>query len=138
MKSARYHGVKAEDLGKAVDLELSMYNEMINRQIETAGKISMRHLVNETKKTAPVGNRYKHYRDSISSKKISHSRLSSVTYVWYVKGSDYRLSHLLERGHANRDGGRTPGTHFIEKASDPILKDYVEQVEEILRNGGYS
>lgn len=132
--SARYQGIKAEHLAKTVDLELSVYNENITRQIQTAGKISMRHLVQETKKTAPVGNRSKHYRDSISSKKISENR-RSVKYIWYVKGSDYRLSHLLERGHANRDGGRTPGTHFIEKASEPILKDYVETVEDILRNG---
>ena len=94
----------------------------------------MSRLVKETKTTAPVGHRQKHYRDSIKSKKTSETD-RSVEYVWYVAGSDYRLSHLLENGHALRDGGRVEGTHFIQKASDPILEEYLKAVEEVIKNG---
>ena len=94
----------------------------------------MSRLVKETKATAPVGKRRKHYRDSITSKKQSES-YRSVSYLWYVKGSDYRLSHLLENGHALRNGGRTRATHFIKNASDSVLEDYVRAVEEVVRNG---
>jgi hypothetical protein len=123
-----------EDLGDAIKKELTIYRENVTEGIKQEAKSSMSRLVKTTKATAPVGNRQKHYRDSIKSKKVSETD-REVTYLWYVAGSDYRLSHLLENGHANRDGGRTPGTHFIQKASDPILEDYLKAVEEVIKNG---
>lgn len=94
----------------------------------------MDQLVKDTKATAPVGNRSKHYRDSIKGKKTSEDD-RSVSYTWYVDGPDYRLSHLLENGHAKKNGGRVEGTHFIKNASDPILEQYLKAVEEVIRNG---
>lgn len=94
----------------------------------------MDQLVKDTKATAPVGKRQKHYRDSIKSKKTAEND-RAVEYTWYVDGSDYRLSHLLENGHALRNGGRVEGTHFIKNASDPILLQYIQAVEEVCRNG---
>lgn len=123
-----------EELGEAIAKELTIYGQNVIDGIKQEAKSSMSRLVKETKATAPVGNRQKHYRDSIKSKKTSETD-REVEYVWYVDGSDYRLSHLLENGHANRDGGRTPGTHFIQNASDPILEAYLKAVEEVIKNG---
>lgn len=123
-----------DQLGEAIAKELTLYGENVITGVKKEAKRYMSQLVKDTKATAPVGHRSKHYRDSITSKKVSENS-RSVSYLWYVKGSDYRLSHLLEKGHANRDGGRTPGTHFIENASEPILKEYVEMVEDIIKNG---
>ena len=122
------------DLADAIGRELTIYSREITEVIKKEAKAHMSELVKETKKTAPVGNRQKHYRDNISSKKASDND-RGASYVWYVNGPDYRLSHLLENGHALRDGGRTEGTHFIQKASDPIIADYIAKVEEAIRNG---
>lgn len=121
-------------LGDAIAKELTLYGQHIIDGVKKEAKKSMKDLVEQTRATAPVGNRSKHYRDSISSKKLSEND-RSVSYLWYVKGSDYRLSHLLEKGHATRNGGRTRGTHFIQNASDPILEAYLKKVEEVIKNG---
>ena len=128
------NSIGIDQLGDELDKELSLYGDKIITEIKKQAKKSMSQLVKDTRATAPVGHRSKHYRDSITSKKTSEDR-RSVEYTWYVKGSDYRLSHLLEKGHANRDGGRTAGTHFIQNASSPILEEYVRKVEEIIKNG---
>ncbi len=127
--------VTIDGLTDAINQELTIYSNSVTEAIKNEAKSHMKDLVKKTKATAPVGNRKKHYRDSIASRKVEESN-RGVEYQWYVKGSDYRLSHLLERGHALRDGGRVSGTNFISKASDPILADYVEKVEEVIRNGG--
>lgn len=126
--------IGTDELSNAIHRELTIYSQNVIDGIKTEAKSHMRQLVKETKATAPVGHRSKHYRDSIKSKKLFEDG-REIEYVWYVDGSDYRLSHLLEKGHALRDGGRTEGTHFIQNASDPILEDYIKAIEEVIKNG---
>lgn len=126
--------VSIDQLSDAISRELTLYNQHVIDGIKKEAKKSMSQLVKDTKATAPVGKRARHYRDSIKSKKLSESD-RVVAYVWYVSGSDYRLSHLLENGHATRNGGRVAGTHFIKNATDPILEQYEQAVKEVIQNG---
>lgn len=125
--------IGVDQLSAAIAEELTLYDQKVIDGVKKEGKRSMKALVDRTTATAPVGNRGI-YKQSITSKKLSEDK-RSVNYVWYVKGSAYRLSHLLEKGHALRDGGRTEGTHFIQNASEPILEDYLKAVEEVIKNG---
>lgn len=126
--------ISIDHLGEEINKELTIYSENVIDGIKKETKKSMSQLVEDTKATAPVGKRQKHYRDSIKGKKTEESD-RSVSYTWYVDGSDYRLSHLLEKGHALRNGGRVEGTHFIQKATDPIIEQYLKAVEEVIKNG---
>ena len=128
-------GISIEGLSSAIERELTIYSNEITEGIKRETKNTANKLVKKTKETAPVGNRSKHYRDNIASRKLEEND-RGATYQWYVKGPDYRLSHLLENGHATRDGERTRATHFIKNASEPILKEYEEKIEEVCRNGG--
>lgn len=114
--------------------ELELYNADVVKGIRRVTDKAMRDLVKQTKGTAPVGSRSRHYKDSITSKTTADS-MYAYEKTWYVSGADYRLSHLLNNGHALRDGGRYAGTKFITKASVSIISDYIIRVEEVLRNG---
>lgn len=126
--------IPVDELPNAIAADLTLYNENVVKGLKTEAKKHMSKLVKDTKATAPVGHRTKHYKNSITSKKYSEDA-RSISYVWYVKGSDYRLSHLLERGHALRNGGRARAFHFIERAKTPILESYIKKVEEVIKNG---
>lgn len=128
------HKVGIDGLAAAIDNELKAYSKTVMEGIRKQTDKSMRQLVQETKATAPVGRRRKHYRDSISSK-VSNSSSYAYERQWYVRGSDYRLSHLLNNGHALRDGGRYPGTQFIKKAEVSVIRDYEDAIKEVLENG---
>ena len=126
--------IQIDELNEAIKNALEDYNETIIVGLKKNTNKAMKDLVDNTKATAPVGKRNQHYRDSISSKTVSESKYG-ITKLWYVKGSDYRLSHLLNNGHALKDGGRYQGTNFIGKAVDNILPFYLNAVEEVIKNG---
>jgi hypothetical protein len=126
--------VSIDGLSEAIAKELETYDKSVNEGIRKAVDRSMRQLVQETKGTAPVGHRHKHYRDSITSK-VTNTSLRAYEKTWYVKGSDYRLSHLLNNGHMLRNGDRYPGTGFITKASVSVLHDFEEAIKEVCANG---
>ena len=126
--------ISIDALADTVNKELKLYSDNVMQGIRKETDKSMRQLVQETKATAPVGHRKKHYKNSITSKVTKNSALE-YEKQWYVRGSDYRLSHLLNNGHALGDGGRYPGTQFITKAEVSIVKDYEEAIKEIIENG---
>lgn len=126
--------IKVDELNAAIKESLDNYNQAVVKSLKKTTTRAMKDLVANTKATAPVGKRSKHYRDSITSRTESETQYG-ISKLWYVKGSDYRLSHLLNNGHALRDGGRYPGTNFIGKAVDAIIPWYLAQIEEVLKNG---
>ena len=64
-------------------------------------------------------------------KTVTKKRLRTEVTV-HVRKPHYRIGHLLEFGHANRDGGRTQGYHFIEPVATEMEKEFVETLEEKL------
>lgn len=40
------------------------------------------------------------------------------------------LPHLLENGHANRDGGRTPGREHIKPVEETIVQEFEAEVKK--------
>lgn len=125
--------IKIDQISEVIDKELTSYSDNVIDGIKKTAKTKISQLVKKTKQTAPVGRRKKHYKSNIASKKQNETS-RSISYVWYVKGKDSRLSHLLEKGHQTKNGGRVKGTGFIKKATDPILAEYVKEVEEVIKN----
>ena len=126
-----------ERLSAEISRELGLYSQNVKDELSKITKHYASELVKKTKETAPVGNRTGNkYKDSIKCKKL-HESVDGITYAWYVdsKDSNYRLTHLLVHGHALRNGGRTNGNDFLEKAVDEITTDYIKAVEEVCRNG---
>lgn len=120
-------------LAAAIHKELTVYSREINDGLNDAGDKAIKKLVKLTKATAPKGARGKFKRN------IASKALPSVTgtneYIWYVKGKEYRLTHLLVHGHATVKGGRTRANPFLHNALNTVLPEYEKDVEEVARNG---
>lgn len=124
--------IKPEELGAAIQKELTIYSQGLVDRVNAAGKASANKLKKLTKATAPVASGS--FRKNIAVKEMDAGN-GMKKYVWHVKAPDHRLTHLLVHGHAKRDGGRTKADPFLRKALDQVLPEYEKDVKEALQNG---
>lgn len=131
--------VPVAQLGAAINEELRVYGEDVNRAIAEITTESMKELVKKTKANAPIGAR-KSFKKNItadySKLKGSANKFRNFSATWYVKAPDYRLTHLLVHGHEKKNGGRTRANPFLSNAVDEVVPDYERKLEEAIRNGG--
>lgn len=126
---ARKNVIQVKDLGVKVDEILTMYHQGINDGIDFYSQKAVEDLAKITKATAPKGARGS-FRRHITSGVKKKTRFAT-TYAWYVKAPDYRLTHLLVKGHATRDGGRTEGDPFLQNALEQVLPAYEQGVQSV-------
>ena len=62
--------------------------------------------------------------------KFETGRLSSQGIIY--NGDLPGLPHLLEHGHANRNGGRTPGRVHIAPVEQKIIEDFEKAVKKAI------
>lgn len=96
-----------------------------------------------TRKTAQLGARAlnsasgakfggKKYRSSWTQK-TQKKRLGSEAVIYSnIPG----LPHLLEHGHANRGGGRTPGRTHIAPVEQQLIESYEREVKQGIEKAG--
>lgn len=124
-------GIGNSDFQKTFEEALDTYCDEVIFDLKECISSFTKQLVKETKETAPRGKRNNHYYKSITHK-IARNTRTSYRQIWYVKGSDARITHLLEHGHATRDGGRTKAYHFVKKAYDKLEPKFLEELQEIM------
>lgn len=124
--------VKIEELAPAVMKQLEEYSHLTADDLKTAVKNAGKTVRQEIKTTAPTDTGA--YRKSWAVKTTyEDSRRLAVTV--YSRPPHYRLTHLLEHGHAKRGGGRVAARPHIGKAEEIGMKQLEKDIERSLRNG---
>lgn len=115
--------IPIEALADALAQELEDYNQNVTDDLKESVKDAAKACVAELKATSPelTGS----YAEGWQKKTAYESPLDIRVQVH--NKTDYQLTHLLEDGHANVGGGRTPAYPHIgaaaEKASELLEKD---------------
>lgn len=117
--------VTLESLPDAIAEVLEQYNEDTIRATHEAVKkvaVNGAKAINSSASGAVGGSKYK--RSWTSKSENSRVGASAVIYS-KIPG----LPHLLEHGHANRDGSRTPGRVHIAPVVDTINESLINEIE---------
>lgn len=120
--------VRIDDLADEVMKGLKDYASIAIDDLKAAIKNAGETVKDEIEKTAPK--RTGKYRKSWAVKKTSETS-DSIKVVVHSK-TQYRLTHLLENGHAKRGGGRVAARPHIAPAEKKGEEQLIREVERKL------
>lgn len=120
------------DFEKELANELSKYAGNITKEVKEIVKQEAEKLAENISNDSNTPKRTGKYRKGWISKKAVDSPTNAV-YVVYNKNKP-QLTHLLEYGHANRDGTRTEGIKHIEPNEEKALNSILDKIERAINN----
>lgn len=116
--------VKLAGLSTEIVKALQQYTGDVEKAIDEAKKEVAEKAVETLKATSPKGATGK-YAKGWDAKDVNGKQ------VIYNK-TDYQLTHLLEYGHAKRNGGRVAGKPHIRPVEEQSANDYLEAVKKVI------
>lgn len=117
--------VRINQLQNEIMRQLNIYTNDVKEKVKVDQEELGKEAVQELKKGSPklTGDYRKGWRlKKEKDKVIVHN------------ATDYQLTHLLEKGHANRDGSRTPAQVHIAPVEEKVVDEYIQRVERDIRS----
>lgn len=121
--------VKINELADAIMEGLNEYAELATEEMKEAVKNASTTVRKEIKDNAPSDTGK--YAKSWTAKKVRETS-QTLTMVVHSKNR-YQLAHLLEFGHALRNGGRYEGKSHIAPAEQKGMEQLKEEIERALK-----
>ena len=123
--------IKIDELADAVSEQLEEYSKLTAETVKTAVTKAGNSVKNDIAANAPE--RTGRYARSWRTKKTKET--STELEVTVYSPSRYMLAHLLEHGHAKRNGGRVRAIPHIAPAQEAAEEQLMNDIERGLRSG---
>ena len=134
--------VKPDELSKALLEYLQDYKEDIDEEVVELSNKYIKEARKELKSISPVSSKDVRLKGGgvqtrgsyAGSWSVKNGKKITDVYSKVVSNSKYyRLTHLLEFGHANRDGSRTAPIPHIRKTEDKYREKFIQELEKKIR-----
>lgn len=123
--------VTVDQLADAITMALREYTDDVTVAIEATLDETSNAVLTDTRSNSPIRTgRYKK-----GWRRTKESSGGRTKYTIHNK-TDYQRVHLLEKGHAKRNGGRVAARPHLVPAYDAHAPQMEERIKEILKNGG--
>jgi hypothetical protein len=132
--------IEPSELSGAIASILEDVSSEIKERVDKAGSEVAESGAGELKQTSPkyTGERKLKFRPGAYARswrvKSVRSMITGNSYHTIYNDHHYRLTHLLEFGHVNRDGTRAKKLVHIEPVNRRVCKEYEKKVEEVLND----
>ncbi len=123
--------ISIDSLADEIIKGLNEYKSNVNAEMKKAVRRAANVAKNEIKENAPedTGKYAKSW-----AVKIVEEKSNAFSATVYSKNR-YQIAHLLEHGHAKRNGGRVAGKAHIAPAEAKAVSQLEYEIERNLKNG---
>ena len=122
--------VKLNELDKAINEILMGYSdEVISDTKDVVDEVTQKAL-SIVKSNAPVEEKSKRkgkYKRSLKKKTVYESATEKRNVIY---AGEYQLAHLLEKGHAKVNGGRTKAQPHFQYGNDYVLDELPKKIKK--------
>lgn len=125
--------ISIDQLADAITAQLTTFETSVREGVKKAVDETMDEMIRETRSTAQV--RTGRYKRKISAT-VGENTLMKYSKVWHVKNPDYRLAHLLDKGHKLRNGRRYEGNQHVQTAEQHAVENFQRKLEEVIHDAG--
>lgn len=118
------NNIKIEDLTKTIAAELEDYQKLMDNDFEKVKRKAATDIRKDIVAKSPE--RDGDYKKGWRLKKEKNG------YIIHNK-TDYQLTHLLEKGHAKRSGGRVKAQPHIAPAEEKGIANFLNEIERMIK-----
>ena len=123
--------IKIDQLAEAVLAELNAFSDGVMDDVRKEVRETAKACVANIQANSPADTG--DYRDGWTAK-VAYQGDDDIRVIVHNK-AHYQRTHLLEDGHANVDGGFTPGKPHIAPAADQAAAELEGRIKVVLSNG---
>lgn len=116
--------IKSEDLAREISNALKQYVDDVKVASQEVAEKVAKSTAEELKQNSPKRARAKGGKYA----KNWTYEIGDAGATVYNKAPTYRLTHLLEKGHAKRGGGRVSGIPHIAPAEERAIQQYEQEL----------
>lgn len=124
------------DLATAITEGLEQYSEEVTDGVKKAVDIVAKETNEEIKRNIKFKEHTGKYVKAFRIKTSYEDRYNKRN-TWHVANGQHRLTHLLEKGHALKDGGRTEAFEHIKCGEELAKRRMEELAKEAIENAGH-
>lgn len=117
----------SKEIQKILDEETQRVREVVNNSVEKVADAAVKELKDSSPKKS--GKYAKSWKKKES--KLATGSQSAIIH----NEKHYRLTHLLEFGHATVNGGRVAAHPHIASAEQKVIKDFEEEIRRGIEHG---
>ena len=121
------------DLSRVARHALDTWRKEVADGVGDAAFEAAQMMVQRTKRRTSKGPSSGRYARAMAAKRGAQKWGFKSAY-WYVKSPRYRITHLINNGHALRDGGRYSGDQHVTKAAEQAMIDFENGIRRRIRD----
>jgi hypothetical protein len=120
--------IKIEGLENAIASELQRYSSLVQEEFEETKKSTAEELKENIKAASPRSSRKKRKKYA-EGWKVKKQRDGYIVH----NATNYQLTHLLEKGHAKKNGGRVKAQPHIAPAESKAIDKFLKAIERMVK-----
>lgn len=125
--------IALDQLANTIQEGLNLYSTNILNGVDEAARTAVEEMVQSTKQRPTKDARARGKYARCMASQVGENSLTARSRIWYVRGGQHVLTHLLNNDRRTRNGGHVTGDSHVTNAAERAMQRFEDLVKEVIR-----